>query len=56
MSIRTEYQVVITCDSCPINWVEAYERQKQAIKAARREGWKIGKRVTCPECQRRGES
>jgi hypothetical protein len=55
MAIRTEYQVVISCDSCWRNWVEAYFTQKRGIAHARKEGWKIGKRVTCPACQRISE-
>ncbi len=51
MPIRTEYQAVVTCDDCWRNLVDAYMLQKEAIRAARRKGWKIGKRVTCPECQ-----
>ena len=56
MGIRTEYQAVITCDFCYNNWIEAYYTQKEAIKGARKEGWKIGKKVTCPKCQKKGES
>ncbi len=50
MAIRTEHQAVITCDSCGNNWVEADYTQDKAKKAARKEGWSIGKYTTCPEC------
>ena len=53
MPVKTEYQVVIGCDLCYTKWVDAYVRQKEAIKEARREGWRIGKQVLCPECQKR---
>jgi len=55
MPVRTEYQAVVTCDFCYQNLVEAYWRQKDAIKEARKADWKIGKKVTCPECQKRRE-
>ena len=53
MGICTEYQAVVSCDFCGENLVEAYWIQKEAIKEARRMGWKIGKKVTCPKCQER---
>ena len=53
MGIRTEYQAVISCDSCYNNWVEAYYTQKEAIAGARKAGWKIGKKVICPKCQKK---
>ena len=51
MGIHTEYQSVIICDSCGNNYVNAYMSQKDAITKARRDGWSIGKKVTCPECK-----
>jgi len=53
MGIRTEYQAVITCDTCLDNWIEAGYTQKEAIAGARKAGWKIGKKVTCPKCQQK---
>ncbi len=53
MGVRTEYQAVITCDSCGDNWVEAYYTQKMALRNSRKQGWKIGKKVTCPMCQKK---
>ena len=50
MGIRTEYQVVVTCDTCGDINTEAYTRQKDARKMFRSYGWKIGKKVTCPKC------
>lgn len=52
MGICTECQVVVSCDFCYENLVEAYWRQKEAIKEARKLGWKVGKKVTCPKCQK----
>jgi hypothetical protein len=51
MAVKTEYQAVVSCDFCSDNIVEGYWRQKETIKEARRLGWKIGKKVTCPKCQ-----
>jgi len=51
MGVHTEYQAVVTCDFCGENYVEAYWRQKELIKEVRKEGWKVGKKVTCPKCQ-----
>lgn len=50
MTVKTDRQVAITCDNCPENWVSSHITQKQAIKLARKEGWKIGKKTTCPNC------
>ena len=53
MGIKTEYQAVVSCDYCYENLVEAYWRQKEVIEEARKLGWKIGKKVTCPKCLRK---
>ena len=53
MSVHTEYQAVVSCDFCGENLVEAYWLQKEVIKEARQLGWKVGKKVTCPKCQRK---
>ena len=53
MAVHTEYQAVVSCDFCGENLVEAYWTQKQIIKEARREGWRIGKKVKCPKCRRK---
>ena len=52
MGVLTEYQAVVSCDSCYDNLVEAFWTQKETIKEARKLGWKIGKKVTCPKCQK----
>ena len=54
MGIKTDRQVAITCDSCGNNWVNTHITQRQAIKYARDEGWKISKKVTCPKCKGTG--
>ncbi len=51
MGIRTEYQAVIDCDDCGELWIEASYTQRMAIRAARKEGWSIGKQVKCPKCK-----
>jgi len=51
MGIRTEFQVVLTCDHCGDNWVEAYWTQREVIKRARKNGWTVGKTVKCPKCR-----
>lgn len=51
MGIRTEYQAVITCDQCYDNFVDAFFTQKQAITHAHKDGWSIGKKITCPKCR-----
>jgi len=51
MSIKTEYQAVVTCDICGDNLVEACWRQREVIKEARQMGWSIGKTVKCPKCK-----
>lgn len=50
MGIITEHQVAIACDNCGDTWVNSHITQKEAMKEARREGWVIGRYVTCPEC------
>ena len=52
MGVRTEYQAVIQCDGCYRNRVEAYTRQREAIRDARAEGWSVGKIVQCAECRK----
>jgi len=49
--IKTEYQAIIQCDVCGETQTYAWMSQKEAIEDARREGWKIGKKVTCLRCQ-----
>lgn len=53
MTVKTEYQAVVSCDFCGENIVEAYWFQREVIKEARQMGWKIGKNVTCPKCQKK---
>ena len=52
MNIRTEHQVVITCDDCGEMRIDIEYPQKNAIKAARKEGWSISKNIYCPECRK----
>ena len=47
-NIKPRYQVGET-----VYIKEAYYTQKVAIKEARKAGWKIGKKVTCPACQKK---
>ena len=45
-----EYGVEAVCDSCDsAAWFSASTRDK-VVAAMRKAGWKIGKRVTCPNC------
>ena len=52
MPVLTEYQAVIQCDFCSDSLVEGMWRQKEAIAEARKMGWTIGKKVTCPNCKK----
>lgn len=51
MPVLTEYQAVVQCDSCGDSLVEGFWRQKEAIAEARKMGWTIGRKVTCPVCR-----
>ena len=53
MTIKTVTQTSIACDTCGTTaHCEAGVGRPQAITWARGDGWKIGKKVTCPECQK----
>jgi len=53
MPVWTEYQAVVCCDECRVKFIEADWPQKKIIEQARVYGWKIGKKVTCPACQKK---
>ncbi len=50
MGIKAETQIVITCDECGDNYIEARTR-KATIKLARQYGYSIGKYVLCFDCK-----
>ena len=53
MAIWVNHQTVITCDVCQLkDFIEA-GRRKDNVKLARKYGWKIGRKVTCPDCLRK---
>jgi len=62
MPVRTERRIIISCDGCGDGWggplfpkaiAAAQASQRGAIFYARMQGWKMGKKVTCPECQKK---
>ena len=50
MSLFTESQLVIVCDICGEMETNAGQGREYSIKIFREGGWKIGKKVTCPQC------
>lgn len=52
MPVRVESQTVIECDTCLSQFIEPYSR-KRVLSEARKNGWKIGKNVVCPDCQKK---
>ncbi len=50
MGLQTESQLVIICDVCGEMETNAGQGRKYSIKVFRKDGWAIGKKVTCPEC------
>ena len=53
MGVETERQVVIICDSCWANCVEAGVRQKDLVKRCRKVGWSFSKgKAICPDCKK----
>jgi hypothetical protein len=53
MGIVTERQVVVTCDNCWSNAVEADVTQKHMIEQCRKAGWLISKDKTlCSDCRK----
>ena len=50
MSLHTESQLVIICDVCGEMETNAGQGRAYSIKGFRKNGWKIGKKVTCHEC------
>ena len=50
MGLQTESQLVIICDTCGEMDTDAGRGRKYSIKVFRKDGWSIGKKVTCPQC------
>ncbi len=50
MGLYTESQLVIKCDTCGEMETNGGQGRAFSIKSFRKDGWKIGKKVTCPEC------
>jgi|GEM_PF-4759548 len=55
MPVLYEYQTMIQCDICGAYEAEMIYKHHM-IEKYRELGWKIGKRVTCPECVNRAKS
>ncbi len=52
MTFNKVSQYSFSCDSCHDNLsVHDGWRKSDAIKEARSEGWRIGKKHICPECK-----
>jgi len=50
MGIEKQTQYYITCDICE-DYFESWGGDRQtAIEVFRENGWKIGKKCTCPDC------
>jgi len=57
MTIRTEYQVVVTCDFCGNKLVKANGHHRGMITEARKLGWRVTyKQATCPKCRHRASA
>ena len=56
MGIVTQNQVVISCDSCLNTFIESGLYRVTVVEMARADGWLIGGKVTCPNCQKAGQS
>ena len=56
MGIEHEQQWVFVCDTCgELEVLGAGTSRRYSIKEARKDGWKIGNKVTCPECANKKE-
>jgi len=56
MGFKREWQWAITCDICGHTaGIAAMKNVKQALKEARGDGWRIGKKTVCLTCSMKGE-
>lgn len=50
MGITRETQYVMECDVCDNSYITYAGDRRSAIGVFRENGWKIGKKHTCPDC------